>query len=60
MSLTRVHFFLLYGRERDTTEQLIGDIDEVIAVVTDLVDGVIEWQQACERLPRYTGTQNIE
>ena len=53
-------FFLLYGRERDTTEQLIGDIDEVIAVVTDLVDGVIEWQQACERLPRYTGTQNIE
>lgn len=47
-------------RERDTTEQLIGDIDEVIAVVIDLCNGAIGWAEACERLPRYTGQQNVE
>ena len=38
----------------------IFDLREVIAVVTDLVNGVIEWPEACNRLPRYTGTQNVE
>ena len=47
-------------RERDTTEQLIGDIDEVIAVVVDLVNGTIEWSDACNRLPRYDGVQAVE
>lgn len=58
-SLTCTPFFFVC-RERDTTEQLIGDIDEVIAIVTDLVNGTIDWTQACTRLPRYTGTQNID
>lgn len=40
--------------------QLIGDIDEVIAVVTALVEGSIDWAAACQRLPAYDGTQAIE
>lgn len=55
-----MHAFFFLCRERDTTEQLIGGIDEVIAVVTDLVNGTIDWTQACTRLPRYTGTQNVD
>ncbi|EIW75771.1 glycyl-tRNA synthetase [Coniophora puteana RWD-64-598 SS2] len=47
-------------RERDTTDQLIGSIDDVIAVVTELVDGTIEWKEACERLPKYDGVQAVE
>lgn len=51
---------LLAHSERDTTGQLIGPIDEVITVVTELVSGAIEWQQACERLPAYDGVQAVE
>ncbi|KAF7313837.1 AA-TRNA-LIGASE-II domain-containing protein [Mycena chlorophos] len=47
-------------RERDTTKQRIGPIDEVIAVVEALVNGRIDWEQACERLPAYDGTQAVE
>ncbi|KZT25895.1 glycyl-tRNA synthetase [Neolentinus lepideus HHB14362 ss-1] len=47
-------------RERDTTTQLIGDIDEVIKVVIDLVEGTITWPEACQRLPAYDGVQAIE
>ncbi|KAI0075606.1 glycyl-tRNA synthetase [Panus rudis PR-1116 ss-1] len=47
-------------RERDTTEQLIGDIDQVISVVTELVNGTIDWTQAKERLPLYDGVQAVE
>ena len=47
-------------RERDTTDQRIGSIDEVIAVVTDLVLGVIDWGGACERLPKYDGIQAVD
>lgn len=46
--------------ERDTMDQRIGVIDEVIAVVTDLVNGNINWQDACQRLPAYDGVQAIE
>lgn len=46
--------------ERDTTNQLIGPIDEVIATVTELVAGNIDWSEACRRLPAYDGTQAIE
>jgi len=46
-------------RERDTTDQRIGKIDDVIAVVTDLVQGTIDWTQACERLPAYDGVQAV-
>ncbi|KAH9476019.1 Putative glycine--tRNA ligase [Psilocybe cubensis] len=47
-------------RERDTMDQRIGSIDEVIAVVTDLVFGNITWEEACTRLPAYDGVQAIE
>lgn len=47
-------------RERDTTDQLIGSIDEVVATVTDLVEGIIDWAEACGRLPRYNNVQAVE
>ncbi|EIN05586.1 glycyl-tRNA synthetase [Punctularia strigosozonata HHB-11173 SS5] len=47
-------------RERDTTTQLIGDIDEVVKVVIELVEGTIEWKEACGRLSVYTGVQAVE
>ncbi|KAF7305172.1 Glycyl-tRNA synthetase [Mycena kentingensis (nom. inval.)] len=47
-------------RERDTTDQRIGPIDEVIAVVEKLVNGAIDWPEACKQLPAYDGVQNIE
>ncbi|CAL1711042.1 unnamed protein product [Somion occarium] len=47
-------------RERDTTEQLIGPIDEVIAVVTELVQGTIDWAEARQRLPAYDGVQALD
>jgi len=52
--LTRTH------RERDTTQQRIGSIDEVIAAVTDLVFGNIDWEEACMRLPAYDGMQAVD
>ena len=53
-------FLARADRERDTTGQLIGDIDEVIGVVTELVDGTIDWAAACARLPAYDGVQAVE
>ncbi|PPR00512.1 hypothetical protein CVT26_009898 [Gymnopilus dilepis] len=47
-------------RERDTTDQRIGPIDEVIAVVTELVFGNITWEEACQRLPAYDGVQAVD
>ncbi|OJA20691.1 hypothetical protein AZE42_06035 [Rhizopogon vesiculosus] len=47
-------------RERDTTDQLIGPIDDVIAVVTELVQGTINWPAACQRLPAYDGVQAVD
>jgi len=47
-------------RERDTTDQRIGYIDEVIATVTDLVFGSIDWEEACARLPAYDGVQAVD
>ena len=41
-------------------DQRIGPIDEVIAVVTDLVNGNINWEEACGRLPAYDGVQAVE
>lgn len=45
-------------RERDTTDQLIGPIDDVIAVVADLVQGNLEWPEACGKLKKYDGVQD--
>lgn len=47
-------------RERDTTDQRIGTVDEVIEVVSELVQGDIDWAQACTRLPAYDGVQAID
>ncbi|KAI0067025.1 glycyl-tRNA synthetase [Artomyces pyxidatus] len=47
-------------RERDTTGQLIGSIDDVIGVVTELVNGSIDWPEACKRLQVYDGVQAVE
>lgn len=41
-------------------DQRIGSIDDVIATVTDLVNGTIDWAEACQRLEPYTGTQAID
>jgi len=46
-------------RERDTMDQRIGGIDEVIATVSALVDGSLDWAGACERLPKYDGVQAV-
>ncbi|PAV17731.1 glycyl-tRNA synthetase [Pyrrhoderma noxium] len=43
-------------RERDTTGQLIGDIDKVIEVVTELVQGSMTWSEATKILPAYDGS----
>ncbi|KAI0002503.1 glycyl-tRNA synthetase [Russula compacta] len=47
-------------RERDTTGQLIGGIDEVISVLTDLVNGTTDWAEACKLLPAYDGIQAVD
>ncbi|KDN52497.1 putative glycine--tRNA ligase GRS1 [Tilletiaria anomala UBC 951] len=47
-------------RERDTTSQLIGPIDEVISVIRTLCDGEIDWQGAQKRLPAYSGQQALD
>ncbi|KJA22541.1 hypothetical protein HYPSUDRAFT_87375 [Hypholoma sublateritium FD-334 SS-4] len=47
-------------RERDTMEQRIGGIDEVVEVLIELVNGSMDWAQACERLPAYDGVQAVE
>lgn len=39
--------------------QLIGVIDDVIKVVTELVEGDIDWADACRRLPVYEGVQAV-
>ncbi|GAA5865978.1 hypothetical protein JCM8547_002902 [Rhodosporidiobolus lusitaniae] len=46
-------------RERDTTLQLIGKIDDVIQLVSDLCSGAETWEGAQKRLPLYTGEQEI-
>ncbi len=51
---------VLCGRERDTTIQLIGDIDEVIPIVIELVNGSMDWPEACQRLSIYEGVQSLE
>jgi hypothetical protein len=55
-----LHLPFMRPSERDTTEQRIGSVDEVIAVVTELVDGALDWEKACSRLPPYDGTQAID
>jgi glycyl-tRNA synthetase len=55
---TRILFF--FDRERDTTGQLIGPIDDVVQTVIELVEGTLDWAGACARLPAYDGVQAVE
>jgi len=41
-------------------DQRIGSIDDVIGTVTELVDGSIDWEVACQRLAGYDGVQAID
>ena len=41
-------------------DQFIGKIEEVIAVVIDLVEGSLDWVGACQRFPVYDGVQAID
>ncbi|UZJ52334.1 hypothetical protein CBS101457_001654 [Exobasidium rhododendri] len=47
-------------RERDSTTQRIGQIDEVISVIKELCDESLSWEGACERLPAYSGEQSLD
>ncbi|KAG0148981.1 hypothetical protein CROQUDRAFT_89555 [Cronartium quercuum f. sp. fusiforme G11] len=47
-------------RERDSTKQLIGSIDEVVGIVEELCRGQIDWKEAGEKLPEYSGTQDAD
>lgn len=47
-------------RERDTTAQRIGPIDQVIEVIRKLCDGSLDWEGACKELPEYSGQQDID
>lgn len=47
-------------RERDTMDQRIGKVDEVVSVVVDLLEGACNWDAACERIPAYSGVQAVE
>jgi glycyl-tRNA synthetase len=59
--LVLIYFYnFISVRERDTMDQRIGPIDVVIATVTDLVNGPIDWAEACQRLPAYDGVQAVD
>ena len=50
-------------RERDTTAQRIGKIDDVIEVIKGLCssgENKLTWDGACERLSEYCGTQEVD
>ncbi|OCF40405.1 glycine-tRNA ligase [Kwoniella heveanensis CBS 569] len=47
-------------RERDSTAQLIGKIEDVIDVVDALVKGTIDWSGASQKLEAYSGVQDVE
>lgn len=46
-------------RERDTTEQLIGPLDQVVELVKRLGEGTVDWEGAKKELPAYSGEQAI-
>ncbi|KAK0519771.1 Glycine--tRNA ligase 1, mitochondrial [Tilletia horrida] len=46
-------------RERDTTSQRIGSIDDVVRVIVDLCEGRLDWAGACAKLPEYSGEQAV-
>jgi glycyl-tRNA synthetase len=56
-------FFFFYFRERDSTKQVIGPIDEVIEIVREICLGDEEgkgWELASSKLEEYDGKQDID
>ncbi|ODN97300.1 glycine-tRNA ligase [Cryptococcus wingfieldii CBS 7118] len=47
-------------RERDSTLQLIGSIEDVVSVVDQLVKGTLDWEGASQKLQSYSGVQDVE
>ncbi|WVQ74441.1 glycine-tRNA ligase [Cryptococcus sp. DSM 104548] len=47
-------------RERDSTDQLIGSIEDVVSVVDELVKGTLDWEGASQKLQVYSGVQDVE
>ncbi|KAN0065243.1 Glycine--tRNA ligase 1, mitochondrial [Thecaphora frezii] len=47
-------------RERDSTAQRIGKMEEVVEVVRALCEGSLDWAGACKLLPEYSGQQDVE
>lgn len=46
-------------RERDSTQQLIGSVDEVVELVRKLSEGTLDWEGATKVLPFYSGEQAL-
>lgn len=46
-------------RERDTTSQYIGKIDDVLSTVDELVKGNVDWAGAAGKLEVYSGVQDV-
>lgn len=46
-------------RERDTTDQLIGKVEDVIATIKELCEGTLTWEQAGQKLGKYSGEQAL-
>lgn len=47
-------------RERDSTSQRIGAINDVVDVIKELCEGTLTWDGACARLPEYSGEQSLD
>lgn len=54
---TAVKYNTITLRDRDTTTQLIGSVDEVVSVVEKLCTYQMEWEGATQMLKTYTGEQ---
>lgn len=39
--------------------QVIGKVDEVVDLLGELCSGKITWAEGADRLPRYTGEQEV-
>ena len=46
-------------RERDTTLQRIGSLDEVLDMVVSLSENTATWKDACDKLATYDKVQDV-
>lgn len=46
-------------RERDTTGQLIGKVEDVVSVIKQLTEGTMTWKDAQGKLEKYSGEQAV-